>query len=33
MENESHNLVYCSWLQPVVVYKLNDIESNFLAPF
>ena len=33
MENESHNLVYCSWLQPVVVYELNDIESNFLASF
>lgn len=33
MENESHNLLYCSWLQPVVVYELNDIESNFLASF
>ena len=33
MENESHNLVYCPWLQPVVVYELNDIESNFLASF
>lgn len=23
--------VYCSLLQPVVFYKFNEIESNFLA--
>ena len=33
MENKSHNLAYCSSLQPVVVYNFREIESTFSVPF
>ena len=32
MGNKFHNLTYCSSLQPVVVYNLNEIESTFPLP-
>ena len=31
--NKSHNLSYCSSLQPRVVYNFSEIEITFLASF
>ena len=31
--NKSHNLTYCSMLQPVVVYNFSEIESTFSVQF
>ena len=32
MGNKSHNLLYCSSLQSVVVYNFTEIESTFPVP-
>ena len=31
MENNFHNLKYCSSLQPIVIYNISEFEGTFSA--